>query len=92
MRPSRTKASAPEAGGRPRAAIVKLPLVLADARDKEVEEEADCAIERMIGDGLSVFSFPEQGNVSSRRIVQRGKYFLLGFEMIYVLLLLMAVV
>ena len=70
IRPSRTKA-AREARARPIAAIVCVPRVVADARRMEVEEE-DCAIERMIGDGLSVFSFPEQGNVKARRVVQSG--------------------
>ena len=72
MRPSRTKAAARETGARPIAAIVCVPRVVADARDVEAEEECGCAIERMIGDRLSVFSFPEQGSVKARGIVQRG--------------------
>ncbi|KFZ02795.1 hypothetical protein V502_11511 [Pseudogymnoascus sp. VKM F-4520 (FW-2644)] len=70
VRPSRTKATAREAGARPIAAIVCVSRVGADARNLEVEEESGCAIERMIGDGLSVFSFPEQGSVKARRVVQ----------------------
>lgn len=72
VRPSRTKAAAREAGDQSVAAIVCVPRVVADARNVEVEEEGSCAIERMIGDGLSVFSFPEQGSVKARGIVQRG--------------------
>lgn len=72
VRPSRTKAAAREAGAQPIAAIVCVPRVVADARKMEVEEEGGCEIERMIGDRLSVFSFPEQGSVKARGIVQRG--------------------
>lgn len=73
VRPSRTKAAVREAESRPVAAIVCVPRVVADARKMEVEEEeGGCAIERMIGDRLSVFSFPEQGSVKARGIVQRG--------------------
>ncbi|KFZ20262.1 hypothetical protein V501_00247 [Pseudogymnoascus sp. VKM F-4519 (FW-2642)] len=72
VRPSRTKAAARETGARPIAAIVCVPRVVADARDVEAEEEGGCAIERMIGDRLSVFSFPEQGSVKARGIVQRA--------------------
>ncbi|KFY90540.1 hypothetical protein V500_05144 [Pseudogymnoascus sp. VKM F-4518 (FW-2643)] len=75
VRPSRTKAAAREAGARPIAAIVCVPRAVADARRMEVEEE-DCAIERMIGDGLSVFSFPEQGSVKARRVVQSAFSFI----------------
>ncbi|OBT82419.1 hypothetical protein VE02_09391 [Pseudogymnoascus sp. 03VT05] len=72
VRPSRTKATAREAGSRPIAAIVCVPRVVADARNVEVEEDGGYAIEQMIGDRLSVFSFPEQGSVKARGIVQRA--------------------
>lgn len=72
VRPSRTKAAAREAGARPIAAIICVPRVVADARNMEVVEEGGCAIERMVGNGLSVFSFPEQGSVKARRVVQSG--------------------
>lgn len=85
VRQSRVKNDDREAGGRTVAAIVRIPRVVADARRKEVEFEADCAIERVIGDSLSVFSFPEQGNVKSRRIVQSGKRILLVFDLMYML-------
>lgn len=85
VRPSRVKNNDREAGGRTVTAIVRIPRVVADARRKEVEFEVDCAIERVIGDSLSVFSFPEQGNVKSRRIVQSGKCILLVFDLMYML-------
>lgn len=72
VRPSRTKAAVREAGARPTAAIVCVPRVVVDARNMEVEEEGGCEIERMVGDRLSVFSFPEQGSVKARRVVQSG--------------------
>ncbi|KFY93114.1 hypothetical protein V498_04558 [Pseudogymnoascus sp. VKM F-4517 (FW-2822)] len=70
VRPSRAKVDAREAGSRPIAAIVCVPHVVAEARNQEVEEEGKCAIEPMVGDVLSVFSFPEQTSVRSRRVVQ----------------------
>jgi hypothetical protein len=66
------KAGAREAGIRSAAAIVCIPRVVADARNAEEEKEGGCAIERMIGDGLSVLSFPEQRSDKARGIVQRG--------------------
>ncbi|KFY40278.1 hypothetical protein V495_05502 [Pseudogymnoascus sp. VKM F-4514 (FW-929)] len=72
VRPSRMKAGTREAGDRPAAAIVCIPRVVADARNAKDKEEGGCAIERMIGDGLSVLSFPEQRNDKARGIVQRA--------------------
>ncbi|KFY62870.1 hypothetical protein V496_04345 [Pseudogymnoascus sp. VKM F-4515 (FW-2607)] len=76
VRPSRAKVDAREAGSRPIAAIVCVPHVVAEARNQEVEEEGKCAIEPMVGDVLSVFSFPEQTNVRSRRVVQSAFSFI----------------
>lgn len=72
VRPSRAKTDAREAESQSIAAIVCVPHVVADARNQEVVEEGSCAIERMVGDVLSVFSFPEQDSVRSRRVVQTG--------------------
>jgi hypothetical protein len=72
VRPSRMKAESREAGIRSAAAIVCVPRVVADARNAKEVEEGGCAIERMIGDGLSVLSFPEQRSDKARGIVQRG--------------------
>ncbi|OBT63718.1 hypothetical protein VE03_06190 [Pseudogymnoascus sp. 23342-1-I1] len=76
VRPSRAKADAQEVGPRPIAAIISVPHVVADTRNREVEEDGGCAIERMVGDGLSVFSFPEQGSIKTRRIVQSAFSFI----------------
>ena len=38
------------------------------------KEEGVYAIERLVGNGLSVVSFPEQVDVKSRGLVQRGMY------------------
>ncbi|KFY31546.1 hypothetical protein V493_01003 [Pseudogymnoascus sp. VKM F-4281 (FW-2241)] len=75
MRPSRIKTNGREVGAKPIAAIVSIPRVVADARNVEVEESGGYSIERMIGDGLSVFSFPEQGSVKARTIVQNAFFF-----------------
>jgi hypothetical protein len=47
------------------------PNILEDGKDRE-SEEATPAIERQIGDGLSVLSFPVEVTPTSKGLLQRG--------------------
>jgi hypothetical protein len=55
-------------------ALTRIPKLVEDAHDFESNKKMVPEIERQVGDGLSVLSFPEQMTPRSRRLVQRGMY------------------
>jgi hypothetical protein len=72
VRPSRVKAFGLKAR------IIQTPVgtsnFVQDVNDVEGCKEMLPEIERQVGDGLSVLSFPEQLTPGSTRLVQRGTY------------------
>jgi hypothetical protein len=69
VRPSRKKLERVTANS---TALTCLPIASEHIRGSLSREDSCCAIERPVGDVLSVFSFPKQTNPESAGLVQRG--------------------
>jgi hypothetical protein len=72
VRPSRRKAAG--RGGAVVATFCIPRIVEDDSCSLGSKDEGVYAIERLVGNGLSVVSFPDQVDVKSRGLVQRGVY------------------